>query len=144
MAKDLNLRGEVHINVDIMIILMMICNTNSNDNNTWLVVWGMSLFFHVLGNYHIFQRGWNHQPLVFFQLKHLKLDTCFSIMEIVFFWGKPKLHEKDFHIFRSWILANPSSSLKILIVVRRLLANYQQLSHKERYITYISNMSSMG
>ena len=33
----------------------------------WLVVWNMFLFFHRLGiiiptDFHIFQRGWNHQP----------------------------------------------------------------------------------
>ena len=33
----------------------------------WLVVWIMNFIFHILGiiiptNFHIFQRGWNHQP----------------------------------------------------------------------------------
>jgi hypothetical protein len=33
----------------------------------WLVVWNMVLSFHILGiiiptDFHIFQRGWNHQP----------------------------------------------------------------------------------
>ena len=38
--------------------------------NIWLVVWNIFLFFHILGiiittDFHIFQRGWNHQPDIF-------------------------------------------------------------------------------
>ena len=39
-----------------------------DDDDDWLVVWNMNFMtFHILGimiptDFHIFQRGWNHQP----------------------------------------------------------------------------------
>ena len=39
------------------------------NDHIWLVVWNMTLIFPYIGNnnpnwrIHIFQRGWNHQPV---------------------------------------------------------------------------------
>ena len=51
----------------------------------WLVVWNMNLLFHRLGriiptDFHIFQRGWNHQPDPYIYTVYTYIYVCVYII----------------------------------------------------------------
>ena len=64
----------------------------------WLVVWNMAFMtFHILGiimptDVHIFQRGWNHQPVL---LVHVHVFECYIVYFCLWRCTKAGLHRRE-------------------------------------------------
>ena len=88
--------------VGIMIILMIICNTNSNDNIYMVGGLGHVFILPCVGQLSSVSEGL--KPPIVLKLEHLKLDTCFSIMEMEFFGANPNYMKRTspFFGFEFW------------------------------------------